>query len=55
MGRFFALKTIGASEPLDKLNEMTDMIHSTWFQDMLPEANWMDEETKSKSIDKVYY
>ncbi|GAA5812984.1 hypothetical protein MFLAVUS_006448 [Mucor flavus] len=53
MGRFFILKTIGASEPLEKLEEMTNMIHSTWLQDILPETDWVDEETKAKIIHKI--
>ncbi|KAG2231970.1 hypothetical protein INT48_001279 [Thamnidium elegans] len=53
MGRFFILKTIGASKPLEKLEEMTNMIHSTWLQDILPETDWVDEETKAKIIHKI--
>lgn len=53
VGRFFSLKTLGATEELKKVEEMVNTIHSTWLHDLLPTTSWVDRETKAKIIQKV--
>lgn len=53
IGRFFSLKTLGATKELMKVEDMVKIIHSTWLHDMLPQIDWADDETKAGIIEKV--
>lgn len=53
VGRFFTLKTLGATEELQKVQDIANTIYSTWLHETLPTTSWADEETKEKIIQKV--
>ncbi|GAA5806832.1 hypothetical protein MFLAVUS_000180 [Mucor flavus] len=52
IGRFFALKTLGASKEKEEADQFVDSIHQSWLTD-LPNTSWLDNATKTKVIEKI--
>lgn len=52
VGRFFVLKAFGASKEKKAIEDMADIIKSTWIEE-IPEIDWLDEPTKERLLEKV--
>ncbi|KAI9363314.1 hypothetical protein BD770DRAFT_469954 [Pilaira anomala] len=52
VGRFFVLKAFGASKEKKKIEDMADIIHSTWIEEV-PDIDWIDEPTKARLLEKI--
>ncbi|KAG2234285.1 hypothetical protein INT48_002875 [Thamnidium elegans] len=50
--RFFVLKSFGASKEKKQVEDMADLLHQTWM-DELPNNTWLDDGTKVKLLEKV--
>lgn len=52
--RFFVLKSFGASKEKKQVEDMADLLHQTWM-DELPNNTWLDDGTKVELLEKVIF
>ncbi|KAI8889921.1 zincin, partial [Backusella circina FSU 941] len=52
LGRYYVLKSFGSDEDRKKSETFMDAIYKAWMS-KLPDADWLDAETRKKAIEKL--
>ncbi|KAI8889923.1 zincin [Backusella circina FSU 941] len=52
LGRYYTLRSFGSEKERMKTEVFLDTIHEAW-RNKLPDADWLDAETKKKAIEKL--
>lgn len=53
LGRYYTLKKFGSEKERIKAEKFLTSIHQAWLS-MLPNLDWLDEQTRQKAIEKVW-
>jgi predicted metalloendopeptidase len=54
LGRYYTLKNFGSENERKKAEVFLTTIHKAWL-DRLPNIDWLDDQTRAKALEKVYY